>query len=112
MTIPPLSNEQRLEARHAATEARRRRAEVKQRLRTGELTLAEVLDLAETDDVVAHTKVVDALKALPRVGAVRAEKIMTRLDIAPNRRLRGLGKHQVAALVEEFGRRSAARPVE
>ena len=32
MTIPPLSNEQRLEARHAATEARRRRAKVKQDL--------------------------------------------------------------------------------
>ncbi len=109
MTIPPLSNEQRLEARHAATEARRRRAEVKQSLRTGELSLADVLDLAEADDVVAHTKVVDALKSLPRVGAVRAEKIMTRLDIAPNRRLRGLGKHQIAALIEEFGRRPASR---
>ncbi|GAA3630538.1 integration host factor, actinobacterial type [Microlunatus ginsengisoli] len=104
MTIPPLSNEQRLEARHAATEARRKRAQVKQGLRTGELSLAQVLDLAEADDVIAHTKVVDTLKSLPRVGAVRAEKIMTRLDIAPNRRLRGLGKHQIAALIEEFGR--------
>ncbi len=112
MTIPPLSNEQRLEARHAATEARRRRAQVKQALRTGELSLADVLDLAESDDVVAHTKVVDTLKALPRVGAVRAEKIMLRLDIASNRRLRGLGKHQVAALIEEFGRRPAPRSAE
>ena len=105
MTIPPLSNEQRLEARLAATEARRKRAQVKQSLRSGELDLAQVLDLAESDDVIAHTKVVDALKALPRVGAVRADKIMTRLDIAANRRLRGLGKHQIAALIEEFGRR-------
>ena len=112
MTIPPLSNEQRLEARHAATEARRRRAQVKQDLRTGELSLADVLDLAESDDVVAHTKVVDTLKPLPRVGAVRAEKIMSRLDIAPNRRLRGLGKHQAAALIEEFGRRPAPRSAE
>jgi hypothetical protein len=109
VTIPPLSDEQRLEARHAATEARRRRARVKHGLRTGELSLAEVLELAERDDVVAHTKVVDTLKALPRVGAVRAEKIMTRLDIAPNRRLRGLGKHQVAALIEEFGPRAGTR---
>ena len=35
VTIPPLSDEQRQLARHAATEARRRRAEVKQALRTG-----------------------------------------------------------------------------
>lgn len=109
MSIPPLSNEQRLEARHAATEARRRRAQVKRGLRTGELNLAEVLALAERDDVVAHTKVIDTLKALPRVGVVRAEKIMTRLDIAPNRRLRGLGRHQVAALIEEFGSRPETR---
>ena len=102
MTIPPLSDEQRQQARHAATQARRRRAEVKQALRTGQQTLADVLTAAETDDVIAHAKVVDVLKALPRVGAVRAARVMERLDIAPNRRLRGLGKHQSAALVAEF----------
>lgn len=105
MTIPPLSDEQRSQARLAATEARRRRAEIKQALRTGERSLAEVLELAEHDDVVAHTKVVDVLRSLPRVGSVRAGKIMARLDIAPNRRLRGLGKHQAAGLVAEFGDR-------
>ena len=108
MTIPPLSDEQRQLARHAATEARRRRAEVKQGLRTGTRTLAEVLEQAEHDDVVAHTKVVDVLKSLPRVGAVRAARVMERLDIAPNRRLRGLGKHQTAALVAEFPAAAAA----
>jgi hypothetical protein len=108
VTIPPLSDEQRQQARSAATQARRRRAEVKQALRSGERTLAEVLELAEQDDVVAHTKVVDVLKALPRVGAVRAARVMERLDIAPNRRLRGLGKHQSAALVAEFPAAAAA----
>ena len=103
MTIPPLSDEQRSQARHAATEARRRRADVKQSLRAGERSLAEVLVQAEDDDVIAHAKVYDVLKSLPRVGAVRAARVMDRLDIAPNRRLRGLGRHQVAALVAEFG---------
>ena len=102
MTIPPLSDEQRQQARTAATEARRRRAEVKQALRSGERTLAEVLEQAERDDVIAHAKVVDVLKSLPRVGAVRAAKVMQQLDIAANRRLRGLGKHQTAALIAEF----------
>ena len=110
MTIPPLSDEQRQQARNAATQARRRRAEIKQALRSGERTLAEVLALAEQDDVVAHTKVIDVLKALPRVGAVRAAKVMERLDIAANRRLRGLGKHQTAALVAEFSARAAGSP--
>jgi putative heme degradation protein len=106
VTIPPLSDEQRQQARYAATEARRRRAAVKQGLRSGELSLAEVLTTAESDEVIAHAKVVDILKALPRVGAVRAERVMERLDIAPNRRLRGLGRHQLAALEAEFAPRS------
>ena len=110
MTIPPLSDEQRQQARNAATQARRRRAEIKQTLRSGERSLAEVLALAEEDDVIAHTKVIDVLKALPRVGAVRAAKVMDRLDIAANRRLRGLGKHQTAALVAEFSARAADPP--
>ena len=74
-----------------------------QALRTGEQTLAQVLEAAEHDDVIAHTKVVDVLKSLPRVGAVRAAKVMERLEIAPNRRLRGLGPHQAQALIERFG---------
>jgi hypothetical protein len=107
VTIPPLSDEQRQQARSAATQARRRRAEVKQALRSGDRTLAEVLTLAEQDDVIAHTKVIDVLRALPRVGTVRAAKVMERLEIAANRRLRGLGKHQTAALIAEFSTRGA-----
>ncbi len=102
MTIPPLSDEQRSQARKAATEARRRRAEVKNALRAGECSLADVLTQAQNDDVLAHAKVIDILKALPRVGGVRATRVMERLDIASNRRLRGLGKHQSAALIAEF----------
>lgn len=101
-SIPPLSEEQRSQARSAATEARRHRAEAKRKLRTGELSLAAVLAECEHDEVLAHAKVVDVLKALPRVGAIRATAVMQRLDIAPNRRLRGLGRHQVAGLLEEF----------
>ena len=65
MTIPPLSDEQRQQARSAATQARRRRADVKQALRSGERTLAEVLTLAEQDDVIAvGERIVAALWAL------------------------------------------------
>ena len=59
--------------------------------------------------MIAHTKVIDVLKALPRVGAVRAGQVMERLDIAANRRLRGLGQHQIAALVAEFSARASGR---
>jgi hypothetical protein len=97
-----LSDEQRSQARSAATQARRRRAEIKSALRAGTCSLADVLAMAQGDDVLAHAKVIDVLKALPRVGGVRAARVMERLDIAANRRLRGLGKHQTAGLIAEF----------
>lgn len=106
MTIPSLSEKQRQAARTAATEARRRRADMKQQLRSGELSLAKALDLAASDDVLAQAKVLDVLKSIPRIGEKRATEVMARLDIAANRRLRGLGRRQVASLKAEFGWKS------
>jgi hypothetical protein len=102
VTIPQLTTEQLEAARAAATEARRRRADLKVKVRSGALSLSGALDAASGDDVLAHVKVVDLLKALPRVGEKRAGLVMERLDIAPNRRIRGLGRHQVAGLKAEF----------
>lgn len=102
MTIPQLTPEQLQAARAAATEARRRRAELKGELRAGKIGLAAALDAAADDDVLAHVKVVDLLKSLPRVGEKRAAQVMDRLEIASNRRIRGLGRHQVAGLKAEF----------
>ncbi|MFW6599659.1 integration host factor, actinobacterial type [Propionibacteriaceae bacterium Y2011] len=103
MSLAPLSDDELRAARARATEARRHRARVKDDLRRGQVSLADVLDLARTDDVVAQTRVVDVLKCLPRVGDKKARAAMSRLDIAENRRLRGLGRHQVKGLKDEFG---------
>ncbi len=105
MTIPQLTTEQLQAARAAATAARRARADLKNNLRSGKLSLSEALEAAAGDDILAHVKVVDLLKALPRVGEKRASVVMEKLDIAPNRRIRGLGRHQVAGLKAEFGDR-------
>lgn len=102
MTIPQLTTEQLQAARAAATQARRLRADLKTKVKEGSLSLSQALDQAADDDVLAHIKVVDILKALPRVGEKRAATVMERLDIAPNRRIRGLGRHQVAGLKAEF----------
>jgi ribosomal protein S13 len=47
-------------------------------------------------------KVVEALEALPAIGPTKAQAIMTRLGISSSRRLKGLGMHQRAALLEVF----------
>lgn len=102
MAIPSLSPEQLQAARAAATQARRARAQLKDEVKTGKLSLSDALDKALGDEVLAHVKVVDLLRAMPRIGVKRADELMERLGIAANRRVRGLGRHQVALLKAEF----------
>ncbi|HEU4489163.1 MAG TPA: integration host factor, actinobacterial type, partial [Actinomycetota bacterium] len=87
-----------------AAEARRRRAELKDQLKSGSTTLRELLDRSE-DDVVAKMKVTSVLESLPGVGRVRARQIMERLDISETRRMKGLGSKQRENLLYEFPRR-------
>ncbi len=102
MPLPTLSPEQRAAALEKAAEARKARAEIKDKLKRGDITLPEVLDLAEKDEMVGKLKVASVLEALPGIGKVRAAQIMERLKIADSRRLRGLGEQQRKALLAEF----------
>jgi hypothetical protein len=102
MPLPELDPEARRQALEKAAEARKVRAQVKQQLKSGELDLAEVLERAEHDEIVGKTKVAEVLEALPKVGKVRARKLMERLDISPSRRLRGLGNNQRERLLRTF----------
>ena len=102
MPLPELDAEARRQALEKAAAARKTRADVKQRLKSGQIEFAEVLRLADNDEAVGKTKVVEVLEAMPKVGKVRARKLMERLDISPSRRLRGLGAKQRARLLEAF----------
>ena len=102
MPLPQLDDEARRDALQKAAEARKIRAEMKQQLKAGEIGLGEVLRRAEADDTIGRTKVAAVLEAIPKVGKVRARKIMERLDISPSRRLRGLGANQRQRLLSEF----------
>ncbi len=102
MPLPALDPEQRRQALQKAAEARRTRAELKYMLKTGELSLRQVLDLAQDAEALAKMKVSDVLEAMPNTGKVKARKLMEKLDISASRRLRGLGARQRAALLEAF----------
>jgi len=101
MSPPELDPEERRAALQRATEARRTRAELKSRVKAGELSLAEVL--ARDDEAVRNLKVSDLLAALPGVGPATAARWMERLRIAPSRRVRGLGPRQRERLIATFG---------
>lgn len=103
MALPDLTPAQRAEALEKATQARRRRAEIKTALKSRKTRLSEVLTLADSEEAIAKMKVVALLESLPRVGVNTASTLMSELRIAPSRRLRGLGHIQREELVRRFG---------
>ena len=100
---PQLTAEQRQAALAKAGEVRRKRAEVKQKLKMRSISLSDLLAQAETDDVVAGTKVLAVLESLPGMGKVRARRLMDEIGIADSRRIRGLGDQQRASLLARCG---------
>lgn len=99
---PSLSPEQRQAALDKAAAARRARAELKERLKMGSLTLAELLEQSADDEVIAKMKVLSVLESLPGVGKVKARRTMADIGIADTRRVRGLGDQQRKALLTTF----------
>lgn len=97
-----MTPEQRAQALEKAAMARRKRAEIKQLLKAGSLSFAQLLEEAEADPMVAGIKVSAVLASMPRTGKIKSKRLMERLGIAENRRIRGLGERQRAALLEQF----------
>ena len=103
MPLPPeLSPDARQAALAKAAAARRQRAELKEKLKMGSVSLGELLAQADGDEVVGKMKVVAVLESLPGVGKVRARRLMDELKIAESRRVRGLGAQQREALLKLF----------
>jgi hypothetical protein len=101
-TLRSLTPQQRAAALEKAARARKKRAEVKNRLKRGS-AFSDVIKAGSTDDVIGKMRVSALLESLPGVGKVRARQIMERLGIAESRRVRGLGTNQRSALEREFG---------
>lgn len=99
---PALTPEQRAAALEKAAAARRARAELKERLKLGSITLAEVLEQGQDDDLIGKTKVLAVLESLPGVGKVKARRTMEEIGIAESRRVRGLGVQQRKDLLAAF----------
>jgi hypothetical protein len=99
---PSLSPEQRQAALDKAAHARRARAELKERLKMGNISLRELLDQGDNDEVVGRMKVLSLLESLPGVGKVKARRTMEEIGISETRRVRGLGTQQRESLLAAF----------
>ena len=103
MGLPPqLTPEQRQQALLKAAASRKRRSEVKIKIKSGEFSVDTILEMAKIDDAVAKMRVKELLESLSGVGKVRAQSLIERLDISPTRRIQGLGRLQIKQLREEF----------
>ena len=102
MPVPQLTPEERQQALEKAKTARIKRAQVREELKTGKLTLEQVLAMKD-DLIIGRMKVSTLIETLPGYGKAKAEKIMKELDIAESRRLKGLGQRQQKALLDRLG---------
>ena len=102
-TPPMLTPEQRTAALKKAAEARTARAELKEKLKMGSVTLREALTRADGDPVIGKLKVLNLLESLPGLGKVKARRIMEDIGIAETRRVQGLGAQQRQSLLDQLG---------
>jgi hypothetical protein len=104
MPLPPtLSVEQRQAALEKAAAARRIRAELKEKLKMGSLTLHELLAEGGSNEVIGKMKVLAVLESLPGLGKVKARRLMDEVGISETRRIQGLGEQQRKKLFEKLG---------
>lgn len=98
-TPPSITDAGRALGRERALAARRERAEIKKRLKSGDLKPADALKMP----AVKKMRVYEFLKSLPGIGYPTAKKIMATCYIAENKRLGGLGSKQAVALMDYVG---------
>ena len=100
MTLPALTAEQRAASLEKAAQVRKDRAALKAKIKANEIGLKEVLDRADTDDLVGKMRVIHLIESLPGRGRQGALTLMEKLQIADNTKVRGLGIRQREQLLE------------
>lgn len=101
----------RVAANRAAVAARQARAELKRKLRGGEMSPLKVLEYSKVPGHAAATlRITDYLLSFPSIGQVKAERIREDLQISERKRLGGLGTLQRERLEAFVRDRSGALP--
>lgn len=97
---PDPTREQRISALEEGNRIRVYRANLKRDLKAGRRSIRDVILAGATDQRIATMKVADALLATPRIGRVKADKILRRVKVSPSKTLGGLTTRQRAELLE------------
>lgn len=107
ISLPERTHAQRMQSLQYANDVRLHMVEQRKQLKAGLTTLDSVLD----DPRCASMYVVQALKAVPRFGTGKADRVMRRAGVVPSKRIGGLTDRQRTAIIAEAGYFPAARTV-
>ena len=97
---PERTVQQRLEALQRANLIRIQRAQLKDGLKKGEMSIQEVL--REPPEFLYTAKVFDILMAVPKFGLVRTNKVMEHCRVSPSKTVVGLTPRQRRELLDEL----------
>lgn len=92
--LPSMTDEERRRALRVGAEKRRERARFKALVKSGAIDRVAAL----SDERAADIRVEEFLRSMPGIGKKGAARIMVLCEIAPNRRVRGLGRRQLERL--------------
>lgn len=95
--------EQRKEFQQKAVQTRKERAETKAKIKDGTLSITDVLDKTKDNDIIGRIKLVQLFYSLPRIGKKKADELIKKLGIDPDKRLSSLKdreKEEIKELVK------------
>lgn len=100
VAIPDRSFDQRMAALESANRIRSKRAELKRRARVNPLLVPGTI--LNPPDWVLTMRVEELLLTIPRIGRVKARKILRTIDISQSKTVGGLSDRQRRMLVRDL----------
>ncbi len=99
---PERSSDQRIEALSRANEIRTLRAQLKRDLKAGTASIDALL--LDPPAYLQTAKVLEMLQALPKIGRVKASKLLDSCRVAPSKTFAGLSDRQRSELAARLSR--------
>jgi hypothetical protein len=101
-SVPERTMDQRMKALRKANDIRSQRAQLKRDLKAGKKRIETLL--LDPPEYVLSAKTFDMLLAVPKLGRVKANRILTQCRISPSKTIGGLSERQRGELVAHLRR--------
>jgi hypothetical protein len=101
-SVPERTMDQRMKALQKANNIRSERAKLKRDLKAGKKKIETLL--LDPPEYVLSAKTFDMLLAVPKLGRVKANRILTHCRISPSKTIGGLSERQRGELVQQLRR--------